>query len=187
MHACLLSCKEARERESVCVCVWERVRERVGLSGGVLQTNWCNWPMKDLRSPLGTKTLRMPTEQGNRIRHLFFFLLFTLSSFIYFVFKLCFFFFFIRYLQSILNYDCSTRLFSLWFEVVIFWMLLYFCSIIRSCEVNEQWKNIWLIFLTSITSWLTKIIICKFKTVLYVFDLYLYLLKRVCKFDPWSM
>jgi len=89
----------AYERE----CVWERER----LSGGVLQTNWCNWPMKDLRSPLGTKTLRMPTEQGNRIRHLSLFsLLFTLSSFIYFVFNF-FCFFPTRYLQSILNYDCS--------------------------------------------------------------------------------
>jgi len=86
-------------RESVC--------ERERLSGGVLQTNWCNWPMKDLRSPLGTKTLRMPTEQGNRIRHLSLFsLLFTLSSFIYFVFNF-FCFFPTRYLQSILNYDCS--------------------------------------------------------------------------------
>jgi hypothetical protein len=64
------------ERESiqVCVCGWveerERERERKNLSGGVLQTNWCNWPMKDLRSQVGSKTLGMPTEQGNRICHL---------------------------------------------------------------------------------------------------------------------
>ena len=60
-------------------------RERENLSGGVLQTNWCNWPMKDLRSQVGSKTLGMPTEQANRICHLLGHQLIVMSSILMYI------------------------------------------------------------------------------------------------------
>jgi hypothetical protein len=59
-----------RERERESESESERDRTERHLSGALLQTNWCNWPMKDLRSQVGSKTLGMPTEQGNHKRHL---------------------------------------------------------------------------------------------------------------------
>jgi hypothetical protein len=152
MHACLLSCKEAIERERVCVCVREREREwdsvgecyrQIGVIG--------QWRIYGLHLAPKHWECQPSKEIAYAISFLFFY------SSLYHHLS-------ISFLNSVLFSSSSfviCNLFSIMIVQVVFsrfdLKLLFFeCStfapLLEVVKLISNEKNIWSIFLTSITS-----------------------------------